>query len=178
MIIWLSSTLPVNSMYLDGFQYGDDYSFDWANLKALDSKTDSDIYFVYSGKFDLYNYSRRPTGAYKEIYSEIIKANKFKSYMSEFVPKGTFYPLNTKFDSVFAYAISDSTANNTVFIIGNFDIDNIFNVEVEVPKITSKLSVSTVNSVAIPQIKRNKIYTVIGPYDIQVFVVKGFSFKS
>ena len=177
MIIWLNSTLPVNPMYLDGFQYGDDYNFDWANLKALDSKTDSDVYFVNRGKFDLYNYSRRPTGMNKEVLSEFRKANKFKAYMSEFVPNGVFHALNTNIESVFAYAISDATVNNTVFVIGNLDIDNIFNVEVSVPKINSKLSVNTVNSIAIPQFKRNRIYTVIGPYDIQVFVVKGFSLK-
>ena len=177
MIIWLNSTLPVNSMYLDGFQYGDDYDFDWANLKSLDSVTDCDVYFTNRGKFDLYNYSRRPAGMFKEITTELIKANKFKLYLSEFVPNGTLYQLKTNFESVFAYAISDNLTNNSVFVIGNFDLDNIFNVEIEVPKINSKFAVNTIKSITVPQIKRNKIYTVIGPYDIQVFTVKGFSIK-
>ena len=177
MMIWLNATLPLNPMYLDGFQFGDDYSFPWANLRAYDTRTDDDVYFVNRGKFDLYNFSRRPVGSHKDITNEFIKANKFKSYIYDNLPNGKFTPLKTNDKKVFAYAISDLTTNYTIFVVGNFDLDNIHNVEIKVPKITQKFAVDIIRTIAVPQLNRNKIYTVIAPADIQIFMVKGFSIK-
>jgi len=174
MIIWLNATLPVNSMFLDGFQFGDDYNFPWANLKAYDSRTDDDKYFVNRGKFDLYNFSRRPQGDYSDITKEFIQGNKFKSFMNDYLPNGVLIKLKTNHDSVFAYAISDKITKYTVFVVGNFDLENIYNVEISVPNINHKYSVNTVKSIAVPQVKRNRICTVIAPADIQVFLSKGF----
>ena len=177
MIIWLNSTLPVNPVYLDGFQFGDDYSYPWANLRAYDSRTDCDTYFVNRGKFDLYNFSRRPQGHYSDITQEFVKGNKFKAYMYDYLPNGKLIRLSANHESIFAYAVTDVTTNYTVFVIGSFDLENIHNVEISVPKISQKYSLDTVRSIALPQIKRNKIFTVIAPADIQVFVAKGFSIK-
>ena len=46
MIIWLSTTHPTNSYYLDGFQTGDRYVYAYENKKANKTRTDDDYFFV------------------------------------------------------------------------------------------------------------------------------------
>ena len=177
MIIWLSSTLPVNAMYTDGFQTGDDYSFDWANLKALGSTTDDTKYYLERGKLDIYNFSRRPKGPYPELIDELKMANKFKLQMSADMPNAEFVMLNTNYPDVFCYAMTDRITNHTVFVVGSFDMENIKNVEIKVSGLNKKMTVKNVRNYAEPQIHRGKINTLLAPADIQVFEIDKFAIK-
>ena len=177
MIIWLSSTLPVNAMYTDGFQTGDDYSFDWANLKALDSTTDDTKYYLERGKLDIYNFSRRPKGPYPELIDELKMANKFKLQMSADMPNAEFVMLNTNYPDVFCYAMTDRITNHTVFVVGSFDMENIKNVAIKVSGLNKKMIVKNVRNYAEPQIHRGKINTLLAPADIQVFEIDKFAIK-
>lgn len=177
MIIWLSSTLPVNSIYTDGFQTGDDYDFDWANLKAFDSKTDDTKYYSERGKLDIYNYSRRPKGQYQELFEELKLANNFKSEMRLDMPNPKFVMLETNYPDVFAYAITDVTTNHTVFVVGSFDMENIKNVEIKVKGLNKKAIIENVRNYAEPQAHRGQINTLLAPVGIQVFEVENFALK-
>ncbi len=177
MIIWLSATLPVNSIYTDGFQTGDDYSFDWANLKAFDSKTDDKNYYSERGKLDLYNYSRRPQGQYPELFDELKMANKFKLQMSVDMPNAEFVMLKTNYPDVFCYAMTDKTTNRTVFVVGSFDLENIKNVEIKVSDLNKKAVVKNIRNYAEPQIHRGRINTLLAPADVQVFEIENFAIK-
>ena len=42
-----------------------------------------EYYFNHKGKFDLFNFSRRPGGTDKSIYDEFVLANKFKQYYKQ-----------------------------------------------------------------------------------------------
>ncbi len=177
MIIWLSSTLPVNSIYTDGFQTGDDYSFDLANMKAPKSYTDDKFFFANRGKMDIYNFSRRPKGSYPELLSELKAGNKFKAYMANYMPYAELEILKTEYPDVFAYALTDKINKMTVFVLGSFDLENIKNVQIEIPKMTKKTVIENVHSYAIPQASRGKFNTLLAPADIQVFLVKDFALK-
>ncbi len=60
MISWLEAVLPFNPYSIDGFAYGDEYIYSWANGQAKYTETDDDTYFVHRGKLDIFNFSRKP----------------------------------------------------------------------------------------------------------------------
>jgi len=174
MIIWLNTTLPVNSYYVDGFPTGDAYSYQWANQKAKKTYTDDESYFVHKGKFDLFNFSRRPGGFDEAIIEDFILANKFKTQFSWLLSNSNFVPLKTSSSSVFAYA--RSVNNYTLVVIGNLDFVSNKKVNVKIPKLTDKnIGVTIKYSDSYPKSSKGKLLTDIAAGDIQVILFNDFS---
>lgn len=120
MIIWLQATLPVNSYFVDGFQTGDAYQYKYANQKAPKSKTDDDYYYVHKGKFDIFNFSRKPGAKNEELLSDFVLGNKMKAMSFEILAKGTFEMVKTDNPDVFGYTYSYNYAK--IFVIFNKDL--------------------------------------------------------
>ena len=173
MIIWLNATLPLNSYFVDGFATGDDYDYRWANKKADETYTDDEFYFNHKGKFDLFNFSRRPGGCDKSIYNEFVLANRFKKYYIDELSTMKFIPLKTSDKQVFAYARSNGSFS--VIVIGNLDFKNNVKTIVKVGKLNSKNKYIDLrlNRNISPKIKNGRIYTELIPGDIQVLMFKG-----
>ncbi len=173
MIIWLNTTLPVNSYYVDGFQTGAQYVYFWGNKKAQKSYTDDDYYFVHRGKFDLFNFSARPHGNNYEISNNFIIANKYKKTFSQIFSKGKFIPLSASNENIFAYA--RSYGNKTIITIGNLDFKNPKQkVKIDIPKMNNshKLTVlkGSSGTCALAR-KKDKLIMDIPPGDIQVYLI-------
>lgn len=177
LIVWLNATLPFNNIYVDGFQTGDDYNFELANLKAIESYTDANTYFVNRGKLDIYNFSRKPEGVYKDIAVEMKKANDFKTTVLHSMKAPEFVRLNTNHADVIAYAMTDKVTNTTAVAIVNLNLDTIREIEVKVPRLNRKTKYEFVKNISVPTIKRGKILTMIAPYDVQVIKFSSFSIK-
>lgn len=175
MIVWLNSTLPLNAYYIDGFPTGDDYIYPWANKKAAKTFTDDDYYFTHRGQLDIFNFSRKPMGNRKDILQEFILGNKFKIYARELVSKGSFVPLKTSSEYVFAYARSYN--KNTLIVIGNLDFKKSHNVKVSIPKLTTELSSVPIRVLNVPKISNGKITTDLTPGDVQVLVFDNLELK-
>lgn len=105
MVIWLQSTLPLNSYYVDGFQTGDAYQYKYANQKASKTYTDDDYYYVHKGKIDIFNYSRKPGGPNTDLLADFKMGNKLKLMSSEIINRGDLSFLNTGNPNIFAYII-------------------------------------------------------------------------
>ena len=136
MMIWLNATLPLNSYFVDGFPTGDDYDYSWANKKASQTFTDDEYYFNHKGKFDLFNFSRRPGGTDKSIYNEFVLANKFKQYYMDELSSMKFIPLKTTSKSVFAYTRSNK--DFMIVVIGNLDFKTSQTVTVKLHGVNQK----------------------------------------
>ena len=175
MIAWLNATLPLNSYFVDGFQSGDDYMYPWANKKAKITYTDDEFYFVERGKFDIYNFSRKPGGTDGDILQNFILANKFKYMLNQTMPDSNFVPLSTNSSNVFAYARSNG--KNAVIVVGNMDFESMQNVKVSVPHLSERVSVVPVKISDIPVVQRNRIHSILAPGEVQVLLVKDFSIK-
>ena len=175
MIIWLNATLPFNSYFVDGFQSGDTYDYQWANKRATKSYTDDDYYFNHKGKFDLFNFSRKPQGDNKEILEEFILANKFKQYYMDELSTMRFIPLRSSEKEVFAYARSNG--NFTIVVIGNLNKNNKMNTTVRVRGLSDKDKYINLrlNKDITPKINSGKIITELDKGDIQVLLFKGVS---
>lgn len=175
MIVWLNSTLPLNAYYIDGFPTGDDYIYPWANKKATKTFTDDDYYFTHRGQLDIFNFSRKPMGNHPDVFQDLIIGNRFKIYAGEVVSKGSFVPLKTTSEYVFAYARSYD--KKSVIVIGNLDFKKTHNVKVSVPKITNELSSIPIKVLNIPKISNGKITTDLAPGDVQVLFFDNFEVK-
>lgn len=177
MIIWLNTTLPLNSYYVDGFQTGADYVYFWGNKKAKQTFTDDDYYFVHRGKFDLFNYSARPQGSYSDILTNFEIANKYKKTFSQVFSKGSFVPIQTNNDSVFAFA--RSYGDVTILTIGNLDFKNAqHKVKININKLnkTHTFSVLKGSNSAYGFVRKNdKITFDIPAGDIQVYLINNLS---
>lgn len=136
MIIWLNSTLPVNSYYVDGFQTGDDYYYKKGNRLADNSMTDDNIYFTHNGQIDIFNLSRKPGGKYNEIKNNFILGNNVKNSILPVLNEGNFTPLKTNNQKIFAYMFTNK--NKRVVTIGNLDFENSQKVIVKIPKFNPK----------------------------------------
>lgn len=177
MIIWLNTTLPLNSYYVDGFATGDDYDYSWANKKAVTTYTDDEYYFNHKGKFDLFNFSRKPGGNDKSIYEEFVMANKFKNYYMEDLSTMKFVPLKSNLKNVFAYARSNG--DFSIVVIGNLDFSNPAKAVVKVKGLSSKnkyINLRLTRNIK-PEIQSGKIGTELNPGDIQVLMFKNFTVK-
>ena len=175
MIIWLNATLPINSYFVDGFDTGDNYIYNWANKKALKTFTDDDYYFVHRGKIDIFNFSRALQGKDRNLLDNFIMANGFKKRFYPNITRGNFVPLKTNSQSIFAYALSYD--GKSVLVIGNLNFRDYVNAEVKVPKLKESNMVIPVKIRSIPIIGKGKITEKILPGEIQVLIVNDMEIK-
>lgn len=190
MIIWLNTTLPLNSYYIDGFPTGDTYSYSWANKLASDSQTDDNYYFTHNGQIDIFNFSRKPgsrgksggksedkkSGEYTDIYDEFVLANKFKQYFAQDLSNAKYITLKSSNPKVFAYA---RVCNNmSIVVIGNLDFAQTQESLIKLPKFKPNMKIINmrVHQNISNAYLNNKIKTVLSPGDIQVLMIKNLVF--
>lgn len=176
MIIWLNTTLPLNSYYIDGFPTGDTYNYQWANKFAENSQTDDTYYFTHNGQIDIFNFSRKPGGNDFTIYNEFVLANKFKSYYARDLATAKFTPLKSSNPKVFAYA---RVANNmSVIVIGNLDFSASQEALIKIPGFKSNMKIINmrIDNKIENEYSNNKILSRLEAGDIQVLLIKKFTF--
>lgn len=170
MIVWLNSTLPVNSYYVDGFQTGDEYYYKKGNRHADYTLTDDDTYFIHNGQIDIFNLSRKPGGENKEIKNNLILGNDIKKSVLSVLNEGNYTPLKTNNQRVFGYMFSNGVKR--VVTIGNLDFEKSQKVTVKIPKFSAKrqkllpIKIST-----IPDTKNGKIILDMKPGEVVVVII-------
>ena len=176
MLIWLNTTLPLNSYYIDGFPTGDTYNYQWANKNAQNSQTDDEYYFTHNGKIDIFNFSRKPGGKNYSIYNEFVLANKFKNYYAQDLYNSKFVGLKTSNPKVYSYA--RVMGNQTVVVIGNMDFKSAQDVVVKVPKLkpNKKILNLRISENIKNEYLNGKIKTKLKAGEIQVLLVKNLVF--
>ena len=167
MICWLEGTLPYNPYIIDGFTTGDDYIYPL-------TETDDDYYFVHRGKLDIFNFSRRPGGNNETIAKEYKDAVAFRENHLKIITHGSFVPLKTEFENIFAFARCYD--NKTIIVIGNLDYKNSYK--------KTKIKISGINKIReiIPvtedtnfKIRGNKLSIDLAPGGIKVLLINKFS---
>ncbi len=174
LICWLEATLPFNPYIIDGFQSGDTYIYPWANTKAPQTETDDDYYFVHRGKFDIFNFSRKPGGNSTLIKDNFDKAFKYRNQNINLISKGTFTPLKSDKDKVFAY--SRSFQGETIIIIGNLDNKHSQKkVYIKISGLKKKQRLNVIHGMANYKTRKNILYTDLEPSEIKVLRIENFS---
>lgn len=175
MIIWLNSTLPLNSYYIDGFSTGDTYIYPWANKKAALTYTDDEYYFVHRGQLDIFNFSRSPMGKNTEIFQYFILANRLKVMFHDIISNGNFVPLRVSNSNTFAYA--RSLNKKSLIVVGNLDFKTHQKVTVSIPKINADLLTVPLKLTSVPKISKGKITIDMNPGDVLVLYVESLDLK-
>ena len=174
MICWLNATLPFNPYIIDGFQTGDKYLYPWANTKANFTETDDDYYFVHRGKLDIFNYSPKPQGKSLLITENFIKSLKFRNNNIDIISKGTFTPLKTDRDKIFAF--SRSYQGETIVVIGNLDNKHSYkHVMTKIPGLKKHQDINMIHGMANYKTRKNTYITDLGPNEIKVLRLEDFS---
>lgn len=168
MLLWLNITMPLNSYFLDGFQTGDNYIFKYENQKASRTYTDDDYYFLHSGKFDIFNFSRRPGGNHPELYEIFKTALKFQNWAKDILQTGKMTILKTNVRQVFAF--SRDLGNDSIIVVGNLDSKNQHNAVIQVNGLNKKSFLSPIKIDNSPIIKRGTLTTKLNPFEIQVYM--------
>lgn len=175
MIVWLNSTLPVNSYYVDGFDTGDNYIYMWANKDAFKTFTDDDYYFVHRGKIDIFNFSRQPGGKDNDLMLSFMVGNNIKKKFAELVSNGKFVPLRASNPSVFAYSMSYD--GKSIIVIGNLNFRANVETTVYVPRLQPSNIVIPIKIDSIPINERGAIKTSLKAGEIQVLLVDDLEIK-
>ena len=174
MICWLEATLPFNPYFIDGFQTGDTYIYPWANTKATSTETDDDYYFVHRGKLDIFNYSRKPGGKNKFVQANFKEAFEFRKDFETLISKGTFNPIKTKKDKVFAY--TRNYQDESIIVIGNLDFKHPQRrIKLKVSGIKKEKNIDIIEGLPNIRTKNNTIYTDLEAGEIKVLRIKDFS---
>ncbi|MBQ8476472.1 hypothetical protein IJ531_05360, partial [bacterium] len=170
MVLWLSTTLPQNTYFLDGFSVGDDYIYPYENKEALNSDTDDEEYFVHNGQFDIFNASapvRKKHPKYKQNY---IKAINFKKKYLNLITKGELKLLKTNNDKVFGYSITKD--DEELIVLGNLDEDNNQKAIIKPNNIKGEYLFSQFNGASHPKIDPEALSAELLPLEIQVYIIK------
>lgn len=169
MIIWLQATLPLNSYFLDGFQTGDAYQYKYANQKAPKTYTDDDIYYVHNGKFDIFNFSRKPGAQNTDLLSDFVLGNRLKVMSNEIVNRGKLTFLKTNNPNVFAYQINYKYSN--ILVIFNKDLVYQSSATIKLKDHESSDMMFPVKSSSKPVMKKNKLVLDMLPGETIVFLI-------
>lgn len=169
MIIWLQATLPVNSYFVDGFQTGDAYQYQYANQKAPKTYTDDDYYYVHKGKFDIFNFSRKPGSMNKRLQADFAVANKFKIMASEIIDKGDLSFLKTNNAHVFAYIVN--YRYSSILVIINKDLVYNNSVSLPIKNIKETDIVVPLAFTTTPGVEKGKINADLMPGEVTVLMI-------
>ena len=174
MMCWLEATLPFNPYFIDGFQFGDSYIYPWANTKAPLTETDDDYYFVHRGKLDIFNYSRKPKGESILIKDNFKRAFEFRAKNVDLISKGTFNPLKTDKDKVFAY--TRNYKGEVIIVLGNLDYKHSQKrLSIKINGLNKKGELQLIQGSPNFKTRKNKLLTELEAGEIKVFRVTEFS---
>lgn len=176
MILWLNTTLPLNSYFLDGFSYGDDFTYPYENKKAKKTYTDDEFYFVHSGMFDIFNFSAPIRQKHPEFRKNYLKALDFKERNSDLIKNGKFSLLKTNNDKVFAYSIINE--DRELIVVGSLDENSSIKTEVTSKYLKKDHVFLSLNAKNIAKTEKNKMTLNLEPLEIQVYLISLASLRA
>lgn len=168
-LMWLQATLPLNSYFVDGTQTGDSYLYKYSNKKAQNSYTDDNVYFVHKGKFDIFNFSRRPGAQNNNLVFDFVVANQLKDKASAIINKGKYTFLNTGNSNVFSYIV---TLNySSILVMLNKDLSYSQSAEVKIKDFKTNDIIVPLEFTTTPNLEKNKIKMDMMPGEVAVFMI-------
>lgn len=170
IIIWLNATLPLNPYYVDGFIQADDYIYDYSNKKAVETYTDDEYYYVHQGQIDIFNFSRKPSSDSNVLIDEHKLAISVRNKYINAVTNGSFVPLKSNNENVYAY--KRCHGNTSLYVIINRNLVNSENVKIKIEKIGKKQKREMFKAPSLINIEKSMLSGRLKPAEIVVFSVE------
>ncbi|MBQ3311208.1 hypothetical protein IJG72_03940 [bacterium] len=173
----LQATLPMlNPYYVDGYQSGDDYVYDYARSRSEKTETDSHIMTVHPAKLDIFNLSRKPGGNNPEIGKFMTETFKMRDKYQDLITKGSFIELSKskdKDDQVIAYARHKD--GKTLLVLANKNVNRNVTAKVNVPTLKANQELKNLlpsyGKKSKFQVKNEQINVNLGPGRVHVFEI-------
>ena len=187
MVSVVQATLPmVNPYFLDGFQTGDKYEYQYGNkiVKDCDTVTMTQgenpkpkhFMEVHKNKMDIFNLSRQPGGDSPEIRNIMTSALESRKSLSNLMQKGSFIDLAKRKDNddqVLAFA--RHLDGKTALVVVNLNKNRRSAAEIEVPGIKEsqemKNLVKNYGEKSYIQVENNKVKVDLGPSRAHVYMI-------
>lgn len=177
LITGLQATLPMmNPYFVDGFQSGDYYLYQYANKYNEKTHTDNHIMDAHEGKLDIFNLSRKPGGEHPEIGKFMASALEFRDKYADVLKRGSYIILDKekdKRDQVIAFA--RHRRGRTILVLANKDVNRPVACKVKVPtmKETQKLTnlLPKYGQESKFQVNDGEVSVVLGPGRIHAFEI-------
>lgn len=173
----LEVTLPMmNPYFVDGFQSGDWYNYDYRGKSSPETMTDNHDLTVHQGKLDIFNLSRKPGGDKPQIGKFMTECFKLRDNYNDVLTRGSYIVLDKKkdkLDQVIAFARHKQ--GRTLLVIANKNVNRDVACKVEVPSL--KADQKLVN--LLPsygkesqfQVSQGEVSVNLGPGRIHVFEI-------
>ncbi|MBP3820459.1 hypothetical protein J6G99_02310 [bacterium] len=173
----LQATLPMmNPYYVDGFQSGDYYLYNYRGIENPVTMTDNHEMTAHEGKLDIFNLSRQPGGKEPKIGEFMSETLKFRDKYKEIVNRGSYIILNKekdKRDQVIAFA--RHRHGRTLLVLANKDVNRSVACKVKVPTLKENQKLDNL----LPkygqdskfQVSDGQIALELGPGRIHVFEI-------
>lgn len=173
----LQATLPMmNPYFVDGFQSGDYYVYQYENKHNPDTMTENHDMTVHHGRLDIFNLSRKPEGKHPEIGEFMTVALALKDNYANIINKGSFIELDKKGDKndqIIAYA--RHYYGKTLLVVANKNIDRAVSCKVKVPTLKSNQELKNLlpqyGQESKVQAAHNELNVELGPARIHVFEI-------
>ncbi len=170
IIIWLNATLPLNPYYVDGFLQGDDYIYDYSNKKAAETYTDDEYYYVHKGQIDIFNFSRKPGSDSNVLINEHKIAMKLRQDFLPQITSGSFTPLKSDNNKIFAY--ERMLNKKSVVVIINRNLVNSEKINVKLKNLHQKTKINFIKEQPGVNIVKSKLIGVMKPASIIVLTIE------
>ncbi len=170
IIIWLNATLPLNPYYVDGFLQADDYIYGYSNKRASETYTDDEYYYVHQGQIDIFNFSRRPGSDSTILIEEQKNAMDLRNKYIDVIADGSFIPLSSDNEKIFAY---QRTYNKkSVVVIINRNLVNTEDVSVKIKNIKKKSKITFIKDIDDRKLDKSILSAKLKPAGIIVFTIE------
>ena len=169
IIIWLNATLPLNPYYVDGFLQGDDYLYRYSNKRAGETYTDDEYYYVHKGQIDIFNFSRKPGSDNDELAKEQKLAMKLRNDCLDIIKSGSYVPLKTNNNKIFAY--QRILKKKSVVVIINRNLVNSEEVKVKVKNIKKTSKINFIKGNGSEYLEKSVFFKNLKPAEILIFTV-------
>jgi len=175
----LQATLPMlNPYFVDGFQSGDYYLYDYANKTVDESQTqtESNQMTVHHGRLDIFNPSRKPGGDDPSIGEFNTACFKVKDKYADVINKGSmieFDKTGDVNDQIITYA--RHYKGKTLLVVANKNINRSVACKIKVPtlKASQELDnlVPSYGKESILQVADNELKIDLGPARAHIFEI-------
>ena len=170
IIVWLNATLPLNPYYVDGFLQADDYIYGYSNKRASETYTDDEYYYVHQGQIDIFNFSRRPGSDSTILLEEQKIAMDLRNKYIDVIADGSFIPLSSDNEKIFAY---QRTYNKkSVVVIINRNLVNTEEVKVKIKNIKKKSKITFIKDIDDRKLDKSTLNAKLKPAGIIVFTIE------
>ncbi|MBQ8458737.1 hypothetical protein IJ541_01390 [bacterium] len=177
MTTGLQMTLPMlNPYFVDGFQSGDKYDYNYRGKYSTQTRTDNHEMTVHQNKLDIFNLSRKPGGDNPKIGKFMTEAFKMRDKYDDVMRRGSYIILDKvgdKQDKVIAFA--RHRQGRTVLVLANKNVNRHVACTVEVP--TLKANQKLVNLLPAYgekskfQVSQGEIAVDLAPGRVHVFEI-------